>query len=74
MVEDHDMIKLSHQPYHPDLSLAVFRLCNGIKVTPEELFFQDINEVKNGIVQILRPIPLGTSLRVFDEWKERLAV
>jgi hypothetical protein len=33
-------------------------------------FFQDISEARERIVAILRSIPLGTFLQVFDEWKE----
>jgi hypothetical protein len=57
----------------PNLSSADFWLFDRIKATPEGYFFQDINKGNERIVQILRPIPLGTFLWVSNKWKERLA-
>jgi hypothetical protein len=35
------------------------------------ILFHDINEARDRILQILRANPLGTVIRVSDEWRER---
>jgi hypothetical protein len=71
--EHHGITRLHRPPDSRNLSPADFWLFGYIKATLEGFFFLDINEARDRIVAILRSIPLRTFIRVFDEWKERMA-
>jgi hypothetical protein len=71
-LEYHGIIRLPHPPYSHDPSSTYVWIFGNVKVTLDAFFFQDLNEASDQIVTILRSIPLGTFIRVVDEWKERL--
>jgi hypothetical protein len=58
--EYHDITKLSHPRYHSDLSQRDCWPFGYIKATLDEFFFQDINEARDRMMEILRAIAPGT--------------
>jgi hypothetical protein len=59
-------------PFRPGLSLADFSFL-GSNEEGWGVTFHDLNEAKDRIIQIVRVISPGAFIRIFDEWKAKVA-
>lgn len=60
-----------HPPYSPDIAPSDFFLFGYIKTKLRGHFFEDIESLKEKIVEILKGISLEKRKDVFNEWMER---
>ena len=68
----HQMKRALHPPFSPDIAASDFYLFGFLKDRLAGKVFESVDELFEGIAQILSKIPQETLINVFHEWEERL--
>jgi hypothetical protein len=73
-IRQHDMIRLQHPPYSPDLAPSDFYLLPTIKEKLKDIQMVDEEDLFDGLQEILNSISRKELDKVFGTWINRLMI
>jgi hypothetical protein len=74
LMAEHNMIRLKHPPYSPDLALSGFYLFPAIKEILADIQMVDEEDVFYRFRELMNEILVRELRKVFDAWIKRLTV